>query len=209
MNQHDSIQFSDILNAMEDGIYITSEDYTVQFMNKAMIERFGEGVGKKCYEVVNASEVLCPWCQAKEVFEHGETTHSEIYMPKLDRTYRIIEVPIRNLDGTRLKLNIYRDITERREKELKLRATEQSYRRLFEHVGVGVYISTTEGRFIDANQALLDMLGYASKEAFLKIDIEKQLYKNPADRVTFNLSEVSSKFRYAFLTSYFTDNTVF
>jgi len=185
MNREDSVVFRDILNAMEDGIYITREDYTVEFMNKAMVEHFGEGVGKKCYEVVNSSEVLCPWCRAKEVFTNGETSHSEIYMPKLDRTYRIIEVPIRNLDGTKLKLNIYRDITKRRDQELKLRATEQSYRRLFDHVGVGVYISTTEGHFVDANQALLDMLGYESKEEFLQIDIQEKLYKKPEDRVMF------------------------
>jgi two-component system NtrC family sensor kinase len=185
MNLHDFIHFREILNAMEDGIYITREDYTVEFMNKAMIDHFGPGVGKKCYEVVNAGEVLCPWCKAKDVFDGAESTYSEIYMPKKDRTYRIIEVPISNIDGTKLKLSIYRDITERRDQELKLRATEQSYRRLFENVGVGVYISTTEGRFINANQALLDMLGYDSKEKFLKLDIQKDLYKNPKDRLTF------------------------
>jgi two-component system NtrC family sensor kinase len=185
MDQHDPIQFREILDAMEDGIYITREDYTVEYMNKAMIRYFGEGVGRKCYEVINSSEVMCPWCRAKEVFTNAENAYSEIYMPMMDRTYRITEVPISNLDGTKLKLSIYRDITERRDQELKLRATEQSYRRLFEHVGVGVYISTTEGRFIDANQALLDMLGYDSKEEFLKIDIQKDLYRHPQDRLTF------------------------
>ncbi len=185
MNRQNSLQLKEILNAIEDGIYITREDYTVEFMNKAMIDRFGEGVGRKCYEVVNASEVMCPWCQAKEVFTKGEGTHSEIYMPSKDRTYRIIEVPITNKDGSKLKLNIYRDITERRDQELKLRATEKSYRRLFEHVGVGVFISTTEGRFIDANRALLEMLGYERKEEFLALDIQKDLYNHPHDRVIF------------------------
>lgn len=185
MVQHDSIHFRAILDAMEDGIYIIREDFTVEFMNRAMIEYFGEGVGKKCYEVVNASEVMCPWCQANKVFKHGESAHSEIYMPKLDRTYRIIEIPLHNIDGTILKLNIYRDITQSRDQELKLRATEQSYRRLFEHVGVGVYISTVEGRVIDANPALLDMLGYESKNEFLKLDIERDLYKYPQDRLAF------------------------
>ncbi len=182
---HDSINFREILNAMEDGIYITSEDYTVEFMNKTMIQHFGEGVGKKCYEVVNGSEVMCPWCRAQEVFTKGEGTHSEIYMPYKDRTYRIIEVPITKQDGSMLKLNIYRDITKRRTQELKLQATEASYRRLFEHVGVGVYISTIEGRFINANRALLDMLGYDSKSEFLELDIQEDLYARPKDRVTF------------------------
>lgn len=185
MESNETIKFTDILNAMEDGIYITSQDYTVEFMNKAMIRHFGPGVGKKCYEVVNASEVLCPWCRAREVFANGQTVHSEIYIPKKDRTYRIFEVPIHNQDGTISKLNIYRDITARRDQEMKLRDTEQSYRRLFENVGAGVYISSKEGRFIDANPALLEMLNYKSKEEFLKIDIQRDLYHNPEDRLAF------------------------
>ena len=38
---------------------------------------------------------------------------------------------------------------------------------------------------MNANQALLDMLGYADKETFLKIDIRKDLYKRPEDRLAF------------------------
>jgi PAS domain S-box-containing protein len=46
-------------------------------------------------------------------------------------------------------------------------------------------MSSKEGKFIDANQALLDMLGYESKEEFLSIDIEKDLYVKPEDRQKF------------------------
>jgi PAS domain S-box-containing protein len=175
----------EILNAMEDGIYITRADHTVEFMNQAMIRQFGPGIGKKCYEVVNDSEVMCPWCQAKEVFEHGSSVQSEIYIPRQDKTYRIIEVPIKNLDGSVSKLNIYRDISQRKDQELKLRASEQDYRRLFENVAAGVYVSSKEGRFLNANQTMLDMLGYPNKEDFLKIQIQKDLYVRPEDRIAF------------------------
>ncbi|RJQ78930.1 MAG: PAS domain S-box protein [Desulfobacteraceae bacterium] len=180
-----ALNLAEILNAMEDGIYITSEDYTVEFMNLAMVAHFGQGVGKKCFEVVNDSEVMCPWCQAKSVFEKGSGVQSEIYIPRRNKTYRIIEVPIKNLDGSISKLNIYRDITYRKDQELKLRATEQDYRRLFENVAAGVYVSSKEGRFINANKALLDMLGYAEKDEFLKIHIQKDLYVRPQDRLNF------------------------
>ncbi|MCD4715535.1 MAG: PAS domain S-box protein, partial [Desulfobacterales bacterium] len=49
----------------------------------------------------------------------------------------------------------------------------------------GVYISSKEGKFINANKALLDMLGYESKEEFLRIDIAKDLYLKPEDRRKF------------------------
>lgn len=180
-----ALSLVEILNAMEDGIYITGEDYTVEFMNDTMVRQFGEGVGRKCYEVVNQSEILCPWCQAKEVFKDGRSVYEEVYIPHKEKTYRIIEVPIKNLDGSVSKLNIYRDITRRKDQELKLRATEQDYRRLFENVAAGVYVSAKEGRFINANKALLDMLGYDNKEDFLNISIQKDLYVRPEDRLEF------------------------
>ncbi|MBW1849887.1 MAG: PAS domain S-box protein [Deltaproteobacteria bacterium] len=65
------------------------------------------------------------------------------------------------------------------------RQLEEDYRRLFEHVGCGVYISSKEGRFINANQALLDMMGYENKEEFFQIDIERDLYSRPEDRKKF------------------------
>jgi two-component system NtrC family sensor kinase len=78
---------------------------------------------------------------------------------------------------------------DRSEKSLlslaKMEANEQDYRRLFENVGCGVYISTKEGKFLNANKALLDMLGYDSKEEFLNIDITKDLYVKPEDRLRF------------------------
>jgi len=69
--------------------------------------------------------------------------------------------------------------------EEELKASQESYRDLFERVRHGIFISTKEGRFVDCNQAMLDMLGYESKEEFLSIDIEKDLYINPEDRKRF------------------------
>ncbi|MBN2773482.1 MAG: PAS domain S-box protein [Prolixibacteraceae bacterium] len=40
---------------------------------------------------------------------------------------------------------------------------------LFENIPAGVSVTTPEGIFIDANQVLIDMLGYDNKEDFLKI----------------------------------------
>ena len=44
-----------ILEAFEDGIYVMNQDLKVEYMNSAMIADFGEGVGKKCHELLNQS----------------------------------------------------------------------------------------------------------------------------------------------------------
>jgi two-component system NtrC family sensor kinase len=174
-----------ILDAMEDGIYISSQDYTIDFMNKPLVRDFDMGIGKKCYQVLNRSEKICSQCRAQEVFEEGETIRWKKYISHVNKTYDITELPVKNEDGTVSKLTIYRDITRRKKDEEKIKAYKADYSQLFEHVGCGVYISTKEGRFVNANQALLDMLGYKSEEEFLKIDIIKDLYLRPDDRRKF------------------------
>jgi len=74
---------------------------------------------------------------------------------------------------------------QQHEPEEQLRVSKMDFISLFEHVGCGVFISSKEGKFLDVNPALLEMLGYSSKEEFLNIDITHDLYVRPADRQKF------------------------
>ena len=67
----------------------------------------------------------------------------------------------------------------------ELKASEQKYRDLFERVKHGLLITTIEGSVVDCNQAMLDQLGYDSKEELLNIDITRDLYVDPRDRKRF------------------------
>jgi two-component system NtrC family sensor kinase len=173
-----------ILEAVEDGIYVMNQDLRVEYMNGAMIADFGDGVGKKCHQLLNQTEDKCPWCLSDEVFK-GKTVRREIYAPLVDKTYYLIEIPFENADKTLSKLSIYRDISERKKQQEMLRASEEEFKRLFEHMPTGVFISSKGGKFLNANQALLDMLGYDSKEEFQSIDLPTDLYVRPEDRRTF------------------------
>ncbi len=173
-----------IFEAMTDGVYIIDRNYTIKYMNAAMIKEFGEGIGNKCHTVIARSEQVCVDCKAEGVFA-GEAFHRELSIPWLAKTYDIMNLPLKKESGEILKLSIYRDITQEKKRTERLIATEQNYQRLFEHVGCGVYISTKEGKFLDANQTLLKMLGYACKEEFLKINIVQDLYLRPEDRKQF------------------------
>jgi len=173
-----------ILDAFDDGILVMNRDLVVEYMNSAMIGQFGDGIGKKCHEVLNRSNEKCPWCRSDEIFE-GTKISREVYIPLLDKTYYLTEMPFKNEDGSLSKLCVYRDISERKKREEMLRASEEDFANLFEHVGCGVFISSKEGKFLNANRALLDMLGYESKAEFLEIDITKDLYVRPSDREKF------------------------
>ncbi|HST63154.1 MAG TPA: PAS domain S-box protein [Longimicrobium sp.] len=59
---------------------------------------------------------------------------------------------------------VVRDVTERHEAELALRASEESYRGLFDHLSELVYIQDLEGRFLNVNEAVLRAYGYTREE---------------------------------------------
>ncbi len=70
---------------------------------------------------------------------------------------------------------------ERRLIEEALVQSEARYRSLFNNVPLGLYRSTLEGDIIDANPALVEMLGYPDRESLLAINAT-DLYADPAAR---------------------------
>jgi PAS domain S-box-containing protein len=171
-------------DTLMDSVYVVGEDFIIEYMSAPMIEKFGKGTGRKCHQLLHSSEKICSWCRAKEVFA-GQSVRWEQHVAKLDKTFDLVELPLRNSDGTVSKITFFRDITEEIMVGERMRASEEDYRRLFENIPTGLYLSTKEGRFLNANKALLDMLGYESKEEFLDIDIAKDLYVRPEDRKEF------------------------
>jgi PAS domain S-box-containing protein len=176
--------FLSFFETVMDMLYVISESFVVEYMSASMVEEFGDGVGKRCHEVLHHSDEICSWCRAQEVFA-GQSIRWEQPIPRLGRTFDLVEFPAKNSDGTVSKVTIFMDITRQLQTEERMRASEENYKSLFDHVGCGVFISTKEGKFLNVNQALLDMLGYRSKEEFLRIDIAKDLYLNPDDRRRF------------------------
>ncbi|MBK5190209.1 MAG: PAS domain-containing sensor histidine kinase [Methanosarcinales archaeon] len=109
-----------IFESMADGVYIVSKDYEVEFMNKVFSEEFGGHVGDICYKVFHNREEPCPLCKSAEVMK-GKTVRREWCHHKANKTYDLIETPLRNVDGSISKITIFRDITERMQAEKALR----------------------------------------------------------------------------------------
>lgn len=71
-----------------------------------------------------------------------------------------------------------RDVTHLRESEMR-------FSQLFEGLPVGVYFSTPEGQLLDANNAMVRMLGYKDREELLAAQAE-DLYADPGERGRLN-----------------------
>jgi len=64
----------------------------------------------------------------------------------------------------------------------RLKASEVKFKNLIDTLPIGYYRSTSDGFFIDVNEALVKMLGYDSRDELLSIYIPKDLYFNEEDR---------------------------
>ena len=71
---------------------------------------------------------------------------------------------------------------KRHHDEERLRTSEARYRGLFENTVDGVYIASRDGELIQANPALVQMLGYASEDDLKSVGSTSKLYVNPIDR---------------------------
>src|SRR5215472_8881235 len=64
-----------------------------------------------------------------------------------------------------------------------LRRNETRFTELFQTLQEGIYITTPEGNILDANPALVRMLGYSSKEELLQRKVP-EIFLDPAERKT-------------------------
>ncbi len=104
---------NNILEAMDDGVYIVDQEYNISFVNQALTKEFGRYEGRKCYEYFHSRNDTCPWCKNHEVFK-GKTIRWEWTSPKNKKTYDLVDTPLKTPDGNIFKLEIFRDITERK-----------------------------------------------------------------------------------------------
>ena len=122
--------FLNILNSMVDGVYIVDQNYDIEYVNPILIKEFGQFDGTKCFSYFEDRNEPCPRCKNKEVFQ-GKTVRGEWISPKNQKTYDIIDTPMKNLDGSISKLGIFRDISESKKAEQVLKESEEKYREAY------------------------------------------------------------------------------
>jgi len=109
----------------------------------------------------------CPFCRDMQAGteEYVQTAH--------ERTYLISTSRLRSLPEDDLRtVHVLKDITDRRE-------LERRYRELFDNIQEGLFFCTPDGQFIEVNNALVRMLGYASREEVLAVNLFDELCLAP------------------------------
>jgi len=171
--RENEMRYRAIVEAFDGLIYICSQDYRIEFMNKQLIERTGyDGTGELCFKVLHELDSTCPWCVNDQVFE-GKTVRWEVQSPKDNRWYYVVNTPIYHTDGSISKQAMISDITERKTAEMQILASEQLFRALVENSPDFIARYDREFRRVYVNPAIQKLFGRP---------VEDVLNQTPADQ---------------------------
>ncbi len=158
-----------VANSLEDGIYIVSDDYRIQFMNKALVELMGNHVGRICHEALFHRPSPCPRSPSDSLHHEGCGIH-QYYMGELGRTFEVRSFPIKTRYGTG-KLGKFKDITRTKMLKHKVKHLAVRHQAILDAANladIGIFrLETHEGieaRFRCANIAFCRITGYAAEE---------------------------------------------
>lgn len=145
-------QLGAVIESFDGLMYIASSEYRIEYMNQRFIDRIGrDATGEFCYEALCDLGGVCEWCMNDRVF-HGETVRYEMWSPRFERWYLVVDSPIRRPDRRVSKLALIIDVTERKlaESALTQQQREES-------------IATLAGGIAhDFNNILMGVMGSAS-----------------------------------------------
>ena len=168
----------EIFDAISDFIVVHDQSDIVLRVNRSLASMIGVppselvGVNMRALMALtsDAASYSCPFCRSM-ADDSDEFAH-----PVFDRTYLVSTSRVHGAAGEGLQtIHVLKDISDRRE-------AERRYRELFDNIQEGLFFSTPAGRFIEVNDAMVRMLGYASREEMLEVDIPTQIYLSPEQR---------------------------
>jgi PAS domain S-box-containing protein len=159
--------FKELIDSFDDPACAVSLDGTMRTVNKRITELAGvtysELIGRKIYDFVEEptkEEVERDLGRFLDKKRWAGTVRIRLKNSSRPLYFEYVLNGIIKGDEVVGASMLGRDVTEQREKEMR-------FTELFETLQEGVYFSTPEGRLLDANPALVSMLGYGEKRELL------------------------------------------
>jgi PAS domain S-box-containing protein len=172
--------FKELIDSFEDAACAVSLDGTMRTVNKSVAELMGLPynaiVGQKAFDFVEEPSRASIEAGLARFLEKKHWAGTvRVRIKKNPRPFYfdcVINAIVKSGEVVGASI-LGRDVTGQHEKELR-------FTELFETLQEGAYFSTPEGRLLDANPALVSVLGYATKEELLGLD-PGELNVDPAE----------------------------
>jgi diguanylate cyclase (GGDEF)-like protein/PAS domain S-box-containing protein len=167
-------RYRTVLDAAFDAIVTIRPDGIVRWFNRGAERIFGhsseEVIGQPVTLLMpERYRELCVgglhrYLQTGEARVVGGTT--ELVGLRKDGSEFPIEMSLGEIleDDERLFTGVIRDITERRRTDDALREMRDRFRSIFDHAPIGVAMVSLEGRYLQVNGSLCEILGYSEEE---------------------------------------------
>ena len=165
-------RFRTLIRNSSDVIATVQPDGTVTYESSSVERVLGykpeELVGRNGFALLHPNDIPKAQSMFAELLStSGATLSAEVRVRHRDGSWRYLEVTGTNLlhePSIAAVVANYRDITERKQAEEKLRESEERFRRAFEDAPIGVSLVGLDGRRFKVNRALCEMLGYSEEE---------------------------------------------
>ncbi|MGE5547594.1 MAG: nitrate- and nitrite sensing domain-containing protein [Solirubrobacterales bacterium] len=119
--EHATIQR--ILTSTHDAIALIDEEGRFEYANPALVAEFGPTDGRDCAEYFGSSANACPSCRSDRL---DETSREEWRSEATGKTYELTSTPVVSADGGRSLLQVFHDITVRKQAEEALRTAREA-----------------------------------------------------------------------------------
>ena len=165
--------FASTLRCTNDGIVVTDHDGTIRFLNPAAEKLTGliveEARGKPLHEVASYADQASatPATRAMQESRAAAITRARPLRRRDGSEVPVDEsaAPIQDDKGQPMGIVVMlRDATPRVMQEQRLDRGEDPFRKAFANAPAGMALVSMAGRFLQVNEALARMLGYAPEE---------------------------------------------
>jgi len=182
---------------MADGVIVVDSAGRIQVVNEALRSLIGyqeeELIGQSLHLFLDPEATLADDSRLRKTLSGARLPDRETTFKSKDEQPVDVSISISRVNDGAAEVGavlIVRDISERKEAEEILRASERRYRDLFERNLAGVFRTSPEGRILNCNDAFARIFGYANREELLEQNVT-DFYEDPAVRDTL-LSELQT-----------------
>jgi len=188
-------EYRAVINSVSDVIFETDETGKLVFLNETWKRithsEVADTIGQSLFLLIDQQDQVAQ----KEMFEELVRGERQAYRieTRLSLGHNMVkpvEIAFSMLrmaeDKSIRVVGTITDIEKRRRAELAVREAEQRFRGMFENSVSGIYQIAPEGRFISANPAMAEILGYrTAAEMMENMKDIASIYVNPEDRKAF------------------------
>lgn len=170
-----------LFDSMADAVLVINVDYQVEFMNQAAILRFGDQIGRRCFQLLCGCDRPCSSCLLSDAAKASLSSEQILIHcrdTKRNRWYEISAAPLVRDDQSNSIVDIIRDVTKEKDLEQKLIASEKKYRTLVNHTSDLIMVQDFQGMISFVSESIEKLLGY-EVEAFCHKPFQHFLTKDP------------------------------